>query len=79
MLYPDIMKRYADMMETDIIIVPLSLNWVFFLPADAISYDEVRSIMTKSYILKKCDCLIKYISIQEKIKSFQLLPKNRKI
>lgn len=53
MLYPDIMKRYADMMETDIIIVPLSLNWVFFLPADAISYDEVRSIMTKSYIPKE--------------------------
>lgn len=53
MLYPDIMNRYADMMETDIIIVPLSLNWVFFLPADAISYDEVRSIMTKSYIPKE--------------------------
>lgn len=73
-LYPDIMKRYADMMETDIIIVPVSLNLVFFLPAGEISYDEIRSIMTNSYIPKETRLSDKIYLYSRKNKILSIAP-----
>ena len=74
MLYPDIMKRCADLMETDIIIVPVSLNWVFFLPAGEISYDEIRSIMTNSYIPKEMRLSDKIYLYSRKNKILSIAP-----